>query len=31
MANKLKVGDTVFCANFGPMKHQMKGTISKMY
>ena len=28
MAKKLKVGDTVFCEKFGPMKHQFKGTIS---
>ena len=31
MAKKLKVGDTVFCEKFGPMKHQFKGTISKIY
>lgn len=31
MAKKLKVDDTVFCEKFGPMKHQFKGTIGKIY
>ena len=28
---KLKIGDTVYCEKFGPMKHQFKGTIGKIY
>lgn len=29
--NQFKIGDTVYCEKFGPMKHQFKGTIGKIY
>lgn len=28
---KFQIGDTVYCEKFGPMKHQFKGTIGKIY